>query len=78
MNGLVETIALNAFGLLNSIYTSYMAPFPAVYTLQYSRVHVHTTNYGNEATYVELLVNKALDFGTALYVSYINPYDGHV
>jgi len=73
-----NTIVLNTFGLLNSTHTSCIAPFPAVFTLWYSRVHVCTTNCGNEAAYIESPVDKALGFGTTLCVPYINLYNEHV
>ena len=78
MNRLVGTVALNAFELLNSTHTSCMAPFPADFTLQHSRVHVHTTNCSDEATYVKPPINKTFGFGTTLCVPYIDLYDGHV
>ena len=78
MNGLVETIALNAFGPLNSTHTGYMALLPVVFTLQHSRVYVCTMNCGDETAYIKPPVDKALGFGTTLCIPYINPYNGHV
>ena len=78
MNGLVETIALNVFGLLNSTHTSCIVLFPAIFTLWYSRVHVCTTNCSDKAVYIEPPVDEAFGFGTTLYISYIDLYNGHV
>ena len=78
MNGLVGTIVLNAFGPLNSTHTSSVTPFPAVFTLQHTRVHVHTINCGDEAAYIEPPVDEALGFGTTLCIPYIDSYNGHV
>jgi len=78
MNGLVGTIALNTFRPLNSTHTSSMAPFSAVFILQYTRVRVHTMNCGNEAAYVEPPINEALGFGITLHVPYIDLYNGYV
>ena len=78
MNGLVRTIALNIFGPLNSTHTSYMVPFPAVFTLWHSRVHICTTNCSDKAAYVKPSVNETLGFDTTLHVPYIDPYNKHV
>ena len=53
MNRLVRTIVFYTFGPLDSAHTSYMSLFPAVFTLQYARVYVCTTNCDNKTTYVE-------------------------
>jgi len=78
INRLVGTIALNTFRPLNSTHTSSVAPFPAVFTLQHTRVHVRTMNCGNEAAYVEPPVDETLGFGITLHIPYINLYNGHV
>ena len=37
MNSLVKTIAFHTFGPLDPVHTSYIAPFPTVFILQYTR-----------------------------------------
>ena len=55
-----------------------MAPFPTVFTLWYSKVHVSTTNCGNETSNIEPPIDKVLCFHTALNVPDVDPYDGHI
>ena len=78
MNGLVGAVALNTFRSLNSTNFSHVTPFPVVFTLQHSQIHVYTTNCGNEATYVELPINEAFGFDTALHIPNIKLHNKHV
>ena len=75
---LMGTIALNTFGPLDTTNTCYMPPFPTVFTLQDTWVHICTTYYSNETSHVKLLVNDQFGLGTILCVPDINPNDGHV
>ena len=78
MNGLVRTIALDVFRILNTAHTSCMSPFPVVFTLWYSRVHVHSVHCGNETIYIETPINNGLGFGAVLHIPYVDPYNGYV
>jgi len=72
------TIVLDTFRTLNMAHTSCMSPFPAVFALQYSRVHVCSMHYGNEVAYIEMPVDDSLGFGAVLHVPNIDPNNGHV
>ena len=74
----MRVIVFYIFGLLDSVHTGYMTPFPAVFTLWYSRVHICTMNCSNKAANVKPPINETLSFGAALYVPYIDPDDRHV
>jgi len=76
MNELVRAIVFYIFGPLNSAHTGYMTPFPAVFTLQHSGVHVCAINCTNEAANIESLIDETLGFGAALHISYSD--DGHI
>jgi len=47
--------------------------FPVVFSLGYTRVHVCTSNSGNEVTYIEASVNKILHFNTTLDIPNVHP-----
>lgn len=55
-----------------------MTPFPTVFTLWYSRVHICTMNHGNEATNIKSPVDETLSFGSALSIPDIDPDDRYV
>jgi len=55
-----------------------MIPFPAVFVLENTRIHVGTTNSGNKTSDIKPPINKALCFHAALYVPYVDPNDGHI
>jgi len=52
-----------------------VAPFPTVFALWYTRVHVGITNCGNEASYIESSVDEALGLGPALSIPDVNSND---
>jgi len=70
---LVRAIAFNAFRSLNHTRQGGMFPFPAILTKRDTRVHVCTSDSGNEVSYVETPVNKHFRVLTALNIPNINP-----
>ena len=55
-----------------------MTSFLAIFTLQYSRVHVSISNGHDILSNIKVLVNKALSPATALNIPNIYPNDRHV
>ena len=55
-----------------------MSPFPAIFTLQYSRVHISTSNSCDVFTNIETAVDKSLCPTTTLNVPNIYLNDRHV
>jgi len=70
---LVRAVAFNAFCSLNPARQGGMSPFPAILTKQDARVHVCTSDSGDEVSYVETPVNKHFRILTTLNVPNINP-----
>jgi len=58
MFGFTRTIEFYALGSLNSICECYMLSFPAVLTLWYSRIHIHTFDGCYVAPYIETSVDN--------------------
>ena len=75
---LMRTIALDTFGTLDMTNTHYVSPFPTVFTLRNTWVHICTIYCSDETSYIETLVNDQFGFGTILCVPDINPNDGYV
>jgi len=55
-----------------------MFPFPAIFALQNSQVHICSLYSGNKASYIEASVDNRFSFGTALSISDVNPDDSYV
>jgi len=54
----VGTIALNAFGPLDATRESGVTPFPAIFALGNSRVHVGSSDCSDVIAHVEASVDK--------------------
>ena len=52
------TIALNAFGPLDATRESGVTPFPAIFALGNSQVHVGSSDHGDVIAHVEASVDK--------------------
>jgi len=76
--GFVRTIAFDAFGTLNSTREHRVTPFPAIFALRYSKVHVSTSNSHDILFNIEASVDKALSPTTTLDIPNIYPNDRHV
>ena len=53
----VQSIAFDAFGSLNPIQKCSMAPFPAVFTLRHTRIHVGSLDGRDVIAYIEASVD---------------------
>jgi len=71
-------ITLYTFGLLDSIYTSYMSLFPIIFALEDSWIHICTLNSSNIITHIKTSVDKTFGSGTTLYIPNVKPNDEHV
>ena len=78
MDSLVGAIIFDTFCSLDFAHTWYMTPFPIVFTLRYSRVHIGTTNCDDKTFDIEPPVDKALCFCTTLSILDVNPDNNHV
>ena len=74
----VRTIVFDTFGTLNSTQEHRMTLFPAIFTLQYSGVHINISNSCDILSNIEVLVDKALSSTTALNIPNIYPNNRHV
>ena len=74
----VGSIALDALWTLDPTRKSWMTPFPAVFTLWDSRVHVSRPNSCNISSNVEAPIDETFGFYTTLSVPDVNPYNCHV
>jgi len=52
-----------------------MFPFPAIFTLQYFRVHVSSSNSCDIPSNIEVMVDEAFSSATTLDIPNINPND---
>jgi len=55
-----------------------MSPFPAIFALGNTRVHVRSPDSCDVVTNVEAPVDKHFSALSTLYIPYINPDNGHV
>ena len=72
------TIAFDALRSLDSARKHWMTPFPTVFTLKYTQIHISTLNSSNILANIEASVNKSFSFTTALNIPNIYPDNGHV
>jgi len=75
---LVRSITLYIFWALNPAGESRMTPFPTVFTLRDTRVHVSHSNHCNKPSDIEILIYKAFSLSTALSIPYIDPHNCHI
>jgi len=76
--GLVGAIAFDALGSLYSAREGGVTPFPAVFALGNSRIHVCSSNSSNIVANIEASVNKHFSIVTTLNIPYIYLDNGHV
>jgi len=74
----VRPIAFDTFGSLDAARVCGMSPFPAVFTLGDSRVHVRSSYRSDVFAHIEASVNEEFSISPALHIPNINPNDGHV
>ena len=63
---------------LNPAQKGSVAPFPTVFTLEHSWVHIYFFNSGDIVSYIEILVNKAFCLATTLNIPNIQLNNGHI
>jgi len=78
VDSLMWAITSDAFCPLDSAYACRVTPFPAIFALENTWIHVCASDGGDESSYVEPSVNKGFSFGAALSIPNINLYYGHV
>ena len=74
----VRSIPLDTFRPLYSVWKSWMAPSPTIFTLRNTRVGISFSYGSNEPSDIEAPVNKVLHFCTALSIPYVNLDNCHV
>jgi len=74
----VQPIAFDTFGSLDAARVCGMSPFPAVFTLGDSRIHVCSLYRSDVFAHIEASVNEEFSISPALHIPNINPNDGHV
>jgi len=55
-----------------------VAPFPAIFALGNSGIHICSSNRSNVVIHIEAPIDKQFSIMTTLYIPYIYPDDGHV
>jgi len=71
---LVRAIALDAPRSLNPTRHGGVTPFPTIFTERDTRVHVRTSDGGNEVSYVEASIDKHFCVLTTLNIPNVDPY----
>ena len=74
----IWSITFDAFRSLDSAQKCGVFPFPTIFTLWNSGVHVSSSYCSNIPSYVETLINQALSSTPALNVPDVDPNDWHV
>jgi len=69
----VGAVTFNAFCSLNPTQQDGVTPFPAILTKWDARVHVCTSDGGNEVFYVETPVSEHFRILTALNIPNVDP-----
>ena len=78
VNRLMWAIAFDTFCPLYSTNTSSVTPFPAVFALGNTWIHVGAAHDSNEPSNVKSLVNKRFGLRATLRIPYIDLYDSYV
>jgi len=74
----VRPVAFDAFGSLESTRECGVTPFPAIFTLRDSRIHVCSSNRCDMVAHIEAPVNEKFSVLPALHIPDVNPNDGHI
>ena len=78
MFGLVRAIVFDTLGSLYSAREGRVTPFPVVFALGNSGIHVCSSNSSNVVANIEASVDKHFSIVTTLNIPYIYPDNGHV
>ena len=74
----MRAITLHILRPLDAADTSHVTPFPAVLTLQHTRVYVGTTDCSSIASNIEASVDDLLGVRPILCIPDVEPDDSHV
>ena len=78
VDGLMWAVTFDIFCPLDSTYACRMIPFPTIFTLGNTWIHVCALNGSDEFSYVKPLINKGFSFGATLSIPNVNLYYSHV
>jgi len=74
----VRPVTFDAFGSLDSTRECGMSPFPAIFALGDSRIHVRSSNHSDMVAHIEAPVNEKFGVLPTLHIPNIYPNDGHI
>ena len=74
----VRTITFDTFGLLDMTREGGVTPFPAIFALGDSRIHICSSNHYDIIAHIEAPVDKKFSILTTLYVSNIYLDDSYI
>ena len=74
----MKSIALWVFGSIYITYKYSIAPFPVIFTLRDTGVHVGVTNSNDVTANVEISIDKHFCIQAILRISDISSYDYYV
>jgi len=76
--GFMWTIAFDTLRSLNSARHSGVSPFPTIFTLWNTGVHVSSSDSGDIPFYIETLIDKAFGLASALNIPNVYPNDRYI
>ena len=74
----VRLIVPHTLSFLNIANTCHIAPLPTILVLWHFRVHVHTMDHCNIASYIKLMIDYSFGILTCLGVPDIDLYNSHI
>ena len=74
----MQTITFDVLRFLNSARYSSMFPFPTIFTLQNTRVHVGFFDSSNIPFHIEASIDKAFGLAFALNIPNVYPNDRYI
>jgi len=74
----VWPIAFDVFSSLNSAQKRGVTPFPAIFALGDSRIHICSSNCSDIVAYIKAPVDEKFSVLATLNIPYIDPNNGHV
>ena len=74
----MRTITLNAFSLLDSTHECEMTPLLAICVLEYTRVHICSSDCSDVVAYIEASVDEKFCVLTALHILNIDLDYGYI
>ena len=74
----VRAITFDAFGPLDTTGEGGVTPFPAIFALEDSRIHICSSNRCDIIAHIEVPVDKKFSILTTLYIPNIYPNNSHI